>query len=412
MKFKGWGTSLAWWANINYSNDVRNKVSELIFGETGLSLNIVRYNLGGGTNPIDPEKTMRMGGLMPCLKEGPYEEFNLENDKYQLSILDEAVKLGVNHIEIFANSPPWWMTKSGKTSGADTISTNNLKDDKIEEYADFLIDSYNILKKRYPISSLAPFNEPSNPFWTSNGSQEGCYFDFSTRNKVIKAIKKKDSNIKLSAADSFSVGFALTWHIFSERDLIDQINIHGYGFGWKGYTLYLDNLTILRKIFRGMTSRPIWMSEFGMGGPNTIDNSLKLARQIYRDLDTLSPEAWIYWQVIEYTGEEGWGLVHMSFSNPDEIIILKQYWVMMHFTKTLREGDTYNFINKDILEIKNGNGKLAYIIVGQNDLANYKKLNVQDIRITDKYRNYKKLEKIPSTMKENSIITFFVTNSN
>ena len=48
--FEGWGTSLCWWANVvgGYSN--RNDYASLAF--TTLKLNIVRYNIGGGENPV------------------------------------------------------------------------------------------------------------------------------------------------------------------------------------------------------------------------------------------------------------------------------------------------------------------------------------------------------------------------
>lgn len=429
MIFKGWGTSLAWWANIKYPNDTKNRLSELLFSDKGLSLNIVRYNLGGGTNPLKPEVTMRTGGLMPCIKEGPNEKINLENDKLQLSILDDAVRLGVNHVELFVNSPPWWMTNSGKTSGSNKSGTNNLRDDQIDEYADFLIESYNTLKNMYPITSLAPFNEPSNPFWLSGGSQEGCFFSHTMINTVIKAIKTKeketnsnDHPIKLSAADSFSTGFALAWYMSSYIssslasnknliNLIDQINIHGYRVSWRGYSLYLDDLDISRKLFKYIVkkhNKPLWISEFGMGGPDTIENAFNLALHIYRDLDTLNPEAWIYWQVVEQRDPNGWGLLHVDFDDPKEVVILKQYWIMMHFTKTLKENDTYKFLNKNVIQVKNRKGKCAYIIIGKYDLTMYTKLHIQQIRITDKNRNYHELDEMPTTLNENSIITFFV----
>jgi hypothetical protein len=414
MKFKGWGTSLAWWANINYPSDVKDKITDLIFGENGLSLNIVRYNLGGGKDPDRQEPNLRQGGMVPCIKSGPNEEFNLQNDEYQISILDKAINLGVNHVELFVNSPPWWMTISGKTSGSDKIATNNLKKEKIDEYADFLIDSYNLMIKKYPVTSLAPFNEPSNPFWTSSGSQEGCYFDFSSRVKVIKSIKSKDPNLRMSSADTFSSGFALFWYLFSPKKLIDQINIHGYAFSWKGYKLILDDFDIWRYLIRYMTSKPIWMSEFGMGGPDKIENALILGRQIFRDLKTLRPEAWVYWQVIENEYKDGWGLIQVVFGDLriSNIKVLKQYWVMMHFTKTLKENDTYKFINDNVLEIRNQlNNKLGYIILNDKpkiydidkDILDIKSL--LDCKISDRYGNYKTEIKVPNILEPYSIMS-------
>jgi hypothetical protein len=415
MIFKGWGTSLAWWANINYPDSIKNNISELLFGNSGLSLNIVRYNLGACTNPLNPDTTMRRGALMPCIQNGPDESIHLENDKFQLSILDKAVQLGVNHIELFANSPPWWMTKNGKTSGAETIATNNLKSEHINDYVNFLVDSYHTFKKMYPVTSLSPFNEPSNPFWISSNDQEGCFFDYNTIEIITKKIKEKDDSIILSCADSFSTGFALSWYMQADTTLFDQINIHGYGLSFKGFSLHLDNSYHVRTFFRHMTKKPIWISEFGMGGPDTIENSFKLALQIFKDFYTLKPEAWIYWQVIENLSDNGWGLMHVSFDNPTDIVILKQYWIMMHFTQTLKEHDTYHFLNKNTLKITNIHGKLAYILVcvkadnctkNINELKNI--INTRNIRITNKNNNYKLLETLPTNITDYSIITFIV----
>ena len=79
MNFIGWGTSLAWWANVNYPVEIQNELIRLIFSETGLGLNIVRYNLGG-TDPTDTT-LLKSVKAIPCIKGGPDESINLENDK-------------------------------------------------------------------------------------------------------------------------------------------------------------------------------------------------------------------------------------------------------------------------------------------------------------------------------------------
>ena len=50
--FEGWGSSLCWWANrVGYSDVLAQQAAELFYGEKGLSLNIMRYNIGGGDDP-------------------------------------------------------------------------------------------------------------------------------------------------------------------------------------------------------------------------------------------------------------------------------------------------------------------------------------------------------------------------
>ena len=92
------------------------------------------------------------------------------------------------------------------------------------------------------------------------------------------------------------------------------------------------------------------MSEYGMGYPDNFKDSLQLARHIFRDLETLQPTAWVYWQAVENLGSN-WGLLQVDFNDPNVIIIKKQYYILKHFTRTLKEGDTYKFIDKNVLQI-------------------------------------------------------------
>lgn len=244
MKF---GTSLCWWTNIEYPEDTKSKIIDLLFGEDGLQLTVVRYNLGGGENPNKPMK-LRPGGMVPCVKKDNTSDINLNNDKRQKDILDLSIKAGVSEIELFVNSPPWWMTVSGCTSGTTSPFHCNLRKECIEEYADFLVSSYNMFKSQnYNIVSLEPFNEPSNPFWTTSLDQEGCFFPYTIRNKVLKTINKIDCKIPLTDSDEFSSGFALCRYLFTPKNSVSKVNVHGYKLKYKNVTFHLDDLDVVRK---------------------------------------------------------------------------------------------------------------------------------------------------------------------
>ena len=50
--FQGWGTSLCWWANrLGYSDTLAQKAADAFYGDDGLRMNIMRYNIGGGDDP-------------------------------------------------------------------------------------------------------------------------------------------------------------------------------------------------------------------------------------------------------------------------------------------------------------------------------------------------------------------------
>ena len=47
---KGWGTSACWWSQYCADEKAAEEIAELLYGDTGLKLNIYRYNIGGGTD--------------------------------------------------------------------------------------------------------------------------------------------------------------------------------------------------------------------------------------------------------------------------------------------------------------------------------------------------------------------------
>ncbi len=47
-KLKGFGGSSCWWSPQIKDEKTADKVAELLYGDTGLSMNIYRYNVGGG----------------------------------------------------------------------------------------------------------------------------------------------------------------------------------------------------------------------------------------------------------------------------------------------------------------------------------------------------------------------------
>lgn len=74
--------------------------------------------------------------------------------------------------------------------------------------------------------------------------------------------------------------------------------------------------TLARKRLRQLLARKfggvlLWVSEFGTGR-----GALQLARHIVKDLATLLPSSWVYWQAVEDMGAN-WGLVEMPMQHPD-----------------------------------------------------------------------------------------------
>jgi hypothetical protein len=105
------------------------------------------------------------------------------------------------------------------------------------------------------------------------------------------------------------------------RPAVARVNTHTYNSGVFFSKLraaplkpFQDNALArkrLRRLLHKWGDVPLWVSEFGTGR-----GALQLARHIVKDLATLLPSAWVYWQAVEGLGA-GWGLLEMPMRHPD-----------------------------------------------------------------------------------------------
>jgi O-glycosyl hydrolase len=325
--FEGWGASLAWMAEATggYSDPVRTKLADLVFGPDGLNLNIARFNIGGGNAP-DVPNYLRPGGAIPGWWKAPQgttradkdwwtpgdaKEFDAAADPNQRWWVDQ-IKKRVTKWEAFSNSPPYFHTVSGYVSGGFKSTDEQLRADKIGDFAAYLAKVTRTLEKAHGItfSSVDPVNEPNTDYWRTTlgangnptgGRQEGAHFGPSAQSQVISATAQALSDAKVravvSAPDETNPDkFAADWAGWSEssRAQTGRLNVHTYGTG---------NRPVPRDIAKG-AAKPLWMSEVGGSWLDrqdftSMDPGLGMAAQITGDLRELEPGAWVSWQPIE-----------------------------------------------------------------------------------------------------------------
>ena len=140
--WQGWGTSLAWWAKVvgGFPEPSRSDYMTKGFDPVqGLGLNIVRYNIGGGENPLyqAPNKeSLSFRAAVPGY-EPSRGVWDWNADANQRWVLKSAIQHGANQLEAFSNSPPWWQTVSGSVGGGHNAS-DNLRPDADTDFADYL----------------------------------------------------------------------------------------------------------------------------------------------------------------------------------------------------------------------------------------------------------------------------------
>lgn len=350
--WEGWGTSLAWWANVF---GARDDFADLFFTTKsttyngtslpGLGLNIARYNLGACSWNTVGGESMVASANIPAFKqiEGYWQDWNNEDptssawkwtaDSNQRAMLVKATSRGATS-ELFANSPMWWMCQNHNPSGA-SGGGNNLQSWNYRQHASHLASVALYAKNNWGVnfSTVDAFNEPSSSWWTATGTQEGCHMDASVQSAVLPYLRSELNNrgltgVKISASDETSYDLArTTWNYFSSttKGYVNQVNVHGYqGADGRRDLLYTDVVTTAGK--------KLWNSETGDGDGTGYTTAFNL---LY-DFRWLHPTAWVYWQVMDPTA--GWGVIKYDAGTLQAGAIETKYYVLAQFSRHIRPG--------------------------------------------------------------------------
>lgn len=458
--FEGWGTSLCWWANrVGFSETLVNESAKLFFSKEGLNLNIMRYNIGGGDDP-DHNHITRTDSEMPGWWKYNSEKkkffFNPDTDHAQLAVLKAAYKAaGENaYVEAFSNSPPYFMTVSGCSSGSKNAITNNLKKSCIGSFAEYLADVCGYIEKNLniKIKSLAAMNEPFTDFWKAySQKQEGCFVMPGKMQSDIlvntaQALRKRGlSDIIVTASDETKTSRQyIAMKLLSKEALsvVDRISTHTYA----PATPQIGNLA--RK-----KGKNIWMSETdwsSVSGENSgeMGPALWLGEKIIEDINTISPSAWVIWQIVaayiskipDVKGRldmpdipdltQGfWGTAFADIDN-EKIYLTQKYYAFGQFSRYIEPGMTIIHTgDKHSLAAYDKKSGKAVVVALNTSASDYDiSVEFEDISIKGKTaktvrtsgdinngEHWAEVDEIPlsqnyfsSTLKKNSITTFII----
>jgi O-glycosyl hydrolase len=349
---EGWGGSLCWWANImgGYSDSKIKTICDWITDpNTGLNMNIFRFNIGGGDDPT--HNHMRGdGGNMPGYRASATAPYDWTQDANQRKILQQLIasriaRFGSNDIKLvaFSNSPPYWMTRSGCSAGSVEGNVTNLRSDMFGEFAEYLTEVvryyYDSLGIRF--NYLEPFNEPDGGWWKALGNQEGCYFSNNDQIKMIRELYTKLSEknmltycrITANDANSIDAGLSAMQAYKNAGDIvpkIDLVSVHSYH-GSRRNDLY--NWTVTN-------GKKLWQSESGplsVGGTNEFQ-IMTVSDRIITDLREMKSTAWIDWQLAA-DGSPTWGLIVGEYSNiQNPVTRAISYYVRAQYSRYLKPG--------------------------------------------------------------------------
>lgn len=367
--WEGWGVSLCWWTRVLGESTLAADLlwsmnsSVAIPGDPthvpALGFTVARYNVGGTNNATVNGTTASLSPSFPWWKQ--LESFwvdgedwdpatpswNWSADPTQVSALTLALQRGVKTVELFSNSPPWWMLKNLNPSGSNDGSSDNLLPAYYRAHAHYMATvAAQFLAPTGPFAAqplptpitVEPFNEPIANWWKSTGTQEGCHFDASTQQTVAllladelaKAGLGKD-RARIACSDESQTDMALgTWAALnaSARAVIDQVNVHGYqGTSGNRSGLYWQVVVEGGKAFR--------MSEHGDGD----DSGATLVTNLLLDFAELHMTSWVYWQ--SFDSDEGWTLIRNNIPTSTDLAApTTKYFSLAQFTRHIRPGMT------------------------------------------------------------------------
>ncbi|CAI7872348.1 unnamed protein product [Closterium sp. NIES-53] len=287
---------------------------DLMFLPSGLNLNIVRFNIGGGSLPqyspqLHSDALLRwraMPGYWPAQAAG----FNWTADSRQQAVLLGAKARGVSVFEAFSNSPPWWMTASKDVAGGKKTFQTNLLPKYEGRFAKYLVEVVERFKTdpalgNIEFDTLEPFNEALEGHWLKGMGQEGCNFNVVEMTRIIfktlRLLREKKLNTKLAGVDSFPGMTALWFPLLVGKIFLHRVNVHGYTLPIQqvvNMTASVAEKTyaaryVAMKVLAKSLGKEIWVSESGPLNKfgNAYDLSLYMMRNVIETVNILGISA-------------------------------------------------------------------------------------------------------------------------
>ncbi|MBP3962708.1 discoidin domain-containing protein [Paenibacillus lignilyticus] len=387
LPFGGWGTSLAWSANYTGNWTGKDTLADLLYSTTNTDanpstmFNIARYNIGGGNDPAYVS-SMRVGAAVPGYKAtsaSAYDWTADANQRWWLQAAKSRVPSADFKADAISYSAPYWMTKSGQSTGNTDPSQDNLLNGYEAQFADYLTEVVKHFRDSWGITfrTLNPMNEANSNYWAAGGKQEGMKVSAGAKqvaliNATQSALQTKSlTGTTISGLDETSIAMS-----HSSLDSLDataagaitQFNTHTYSGG--------DRQGLYQKAVGN--GRRLQMSEVttssGTHDHSSVSAYLGLASAISTDLKDLAPQEWVYWQALEseaesLAGNGNWGLIHFASDGTQNYWITKKFHVMRQYSNFIRPG--YKIIANDdaktITALDPATGKVSIIVY--NDTA-------------------------------------------
>lgn len=393
----GFGASACWWSQVAGASDNAEDISELLFGESGLGLNIYRYNIGAGEadNPNSPitndwHKTQSFYYLN---EETGEWEYDFSRDAAAQEMLNLSLQKKVDTVVLFANSPHYTMTKNGTAAGNDGDYVTNVSEDQYDNYVNYFLDiTEYFIEQGVPVKYISPINEPQWSWTNKEQKQEGTHYEPEEMAELLsrfaKAIDERGLNVTLMGPESGEIGatnrkyMSLIKNDDALYDAMDGFAYHSY---WK------DNEPSTKLKF-GIQFAARWkdkklhMTEWCElpceHAVTDFGGALVTARVISDDLTLSGANSWCAWT----------GMNQQSSDNPNEdfsdglltgnddcssYAVTMRYYALAHFSKYIQPNAVRIMAAKSgycetlrVSGFKNSDGSRVIVFVNEGEEIN------------------------------------------
>ena len=334
--------------------------------------------------------------------------YDWDADQNQVNVLKAAMrKAGDKFLaEAFSNSPPYFMTESGCSSGNVDANKDNLRKDSYHAFALYMADVIEHWKNEgVEFTSTDPMNEPYTNYWGANSNkQEGCHFDIGDSeskilNELNAELESRGIDIVLAASDETSIDTAIKAYNALDDDAkeaVDRIDTHTYS-GSKRAAL---------KELAESENKNLWMSEVDgtfRAGTNAgeMTDALGLVQRMMTDINDLDASAWILWNAIDMHADSEneydyasldelmskvdeskgfWGIAFADHDN-EKVELSKKYYGFGQVSRYIRPGDTILGSSDEgniLAAYDKENGKVKIVAMNTSDKAKKEKFDLSE----------------------------------
>lgn len=363
----------------------KEEIAKLLFSKEmdpngnpeGIGLSAWRFNIGAGTFEQGEQS-----GISDFRKR--VECFQNRNGTYDWSkqsgylwLVRKAKEYGVEKLIAFSNSPPVQFTKNGLGFKTEKDKKTNLKEDKFDDFAEFLATVINHFEEEgIHFDYVSPVNEPQWDWFgeVGNAKQEGSPWSNEDISKLTKLLDTnladRDLDTKILLSESAQLNFLYDGYgtaaeqvsaLFSPKSSLYVGDLSHVAPVVAGHSYFTDTpdttmIHIRQNVQNVTTSHEVdfWQSEYSMlangfregeeGKRSAMDCALFLAKVIHFDLTVANASAWQFWNSMEPGSPDFDTRYYFIALNPNEnhtdgeFYPVKTLWAMGHYSYFIKPG--------------------------------------------------------------------------